>query len=1009
MDMQNAMGYDQVKTAILAKYEINGETYRQRFRDPDWRAGETPRELYDRLRDLYRKWVRPAEKTVEQIGELFILEQYLRTLAHDIRVWVKEHNPATGQKVAELVEAFLAARPGPKTFRNQNFNRPAAGGKSGVPGGGVGPRGLGQVRAPQHTYTSPYTTPPRPPTRPYTPPPRHPAPTATPPRPHVLCHHCSKPGHIARDCPVRKGHGSGFCSVLRPEEGADDALSRVQTVPVTVNDISTHAFLDTGSTHTLVQPHLIDTSEDLGKGQLRVCCVNGDEHVYPVADIRLEVQGQAFLLRAGIVSGLRYPVVLGQDVVILPELVQSVQPVSMVVTRAQAKQSADDEATKAVCDMLPYSQTDIDLDIDLPAVCKTPKTCRQRRLAKMQGTTEKSVGQLPKPDGDLKDVWKPPSNLRDLQKSDESLKNAFSKVTEIDGVKTGESADLNGEFYFVKDDLLYHQPKDAAVEQIVVPKCLRDKVLCLGHDIPWAGHLGTVKTLERIAQRFHWPGMYTDVLRYCRSCSICQLTSKHKAKPSPLHPLPIIGVPFQRLGMDIVGPLERTRSGHRFILVMCDYATRYPKAFPLRKITAGSVARALLQLISRVGIPHEILTDQGTAFLSKTLRQVYSLLGIKGIRTTPYHPQTDGLVERYNQTLKATLKKFVADNGKDWDQWLPYLLFAYREVPQASTGFFPFELLYGRQVRGPLDLLRDTWVTPKPQEQDSVLSYVLKMRQKMEEMATIVEDNMTKAQQIQARWYDQRARQRSFAPGQQVLLLLPTTENKLLARWQGPYRVTRQLGPVTYELEMPGRRKTKQAFHVNLLKEWRDREEVPSQQLMVQDVQGDVEPPEQFFPSAVSPTDPEISHLTAQQAQELKAIVPPGLFSEQPGRTQLVEHDLLLKDTTPVRQHMYRIPERLLPTLQEELEVMKQLGVIERSSSSWSSPVVLVPKKDWSIRFCIDFRQLNAQSTFDAYPMPRLEDLIEGLGRASYITTLDLCRGYWQVPLAEEAKLHTAF
>ena len=235
--------------------------------------------------------------------------------------------------------------------------------------------------------------------------------------------------------------------------------------------------------------------------------------------------------------------------------------------------------------------------------------------------------------------------------------------------------------------------------------------------------------------------------------------------------------------MDIVGPLERTRSGHRFILVMCDYATRYPEAFPLRKITAGSVARALLQLISRVGIPHEILTDQGTAFLSKTLRQVYSLLGIKGIRTTPYHPQTDGLVERYNQTLKSMLRKFVAENGKDWDQWLPYLLFAYREVPQASTGFSPFELLYGRQVRGPLDLLRDAWVTPKPQEPDSVLSYVLRIQEKMGQMASLVEENMTKAQQTQARWYDQRARQRSFTPGQQVLLLLPTSENKLLALW----------------------------------------------------------------------------------------------------------------------------------------------------------------------------------------------------------------------------------
>ncbi|KAL2102386.1 hypothetical protein ACEWY4_001554 [Coilia grayii] len=1005
MDMQEAMEYDRVKAAILAKYEISEETYRQRFRKPEVRAGETPRELYNRLMDLYRKWVRPAGKTVEEIGEIIVLEQYLRTLAPDIRVWVKEHNPATGQQAADLVEAFLAARPGPKMFRSQHYSRPAVGGKSGGTGGGVGPRGWGQVRAPHHTYTGPYTSPPRPPTRPYTPPPRHSAPTATAQRQPIICHHCGKPGHMIRDCPVRKAQGSSFCNVPRPEVAADEALARVQTIPVVVNDQATVALLDTGSTHTLVQPHLIDPSEELGKGQLRVCCVNGDEHVYPVADICLIVNEQAFLLRAGIVKGLRYPVVLGQDVLILPELVRSAEPISMVVTRAQAKQSTEEVANKAVLDKLPYSQC----DIDPPVANKMRKTRRQRRVAKLKGAAEKSVGQLPKPDGEVSDLWEPPSNLSDLQKSDESLKDTFCKVTEIDGVRTGVAPGLSGEFYFVRDGLLYHQPEDGSVEQVVVPKGLRDRVLSLGHDIPWAGHLGTVKTLERIAQRFHWPGLYADVQRYCRTCPICQLTSKHKAKPSPLQPLPIIGIPFQRIGMDIVGPLEKTRSGHRFILVICDYATRYPEAFPLRKITAGAVARALLQLISRVGIPHEVLTDQGTAFLSKTLKQVYSLLGIKGVRTTPYHPQTDGLVERYNQTLKSMLKKFVAGNGKDWDQWLPYLLFAYREVPQASTGFSPFELLYGRQVRGPLDLLRDAWVTLKPQESDSVLSYVLKMRDKMEEMSGLVEDNMTKAQQNQARWYDQRARERSFRPGQQVLLLLPTTENKLLARWQGPYAVTRQLGPVTYELEMPGRRKTKQVFHVNLLKEWREREAPLSQQLLVQDVQGDVEVQEQFFPAVASPSEPDISHLTAQQAQELKAIIPPGLFSEQPGRTSWVEHDLHLKDSTPVRQRMYRIPERLLPALQEELDVMKRLKVIERSSSSWSSPVVLVPKKDGSIRFCIDFRQLNAQSTFDAYPMPRLEDLIEGLGRASFITTLDLCRGYWQVPLAEGAKQYTAF
>ncbi len=114
-------------------------------------------------------------------------------------------------------------------------------------------------------------------------------------------------------------------------------------------------------------------------------------------------------------------------------------------------------------------------------------------------------------------------------------------------------------------------------------------------------------------------------------------------------------------------------------------------------------------MISRVGIPKEILTDQGTAFMSRTIRELYELLGIKSIRTSVYHPQTDGLVERFNRTLKTMIRKFVHEDAKNWDKWLEPLLFAVREVPQASTGFSPFELLYGRQPRGVLDVLRETW------------------------------------------------------------------------------------------------------------------------------------------------------------------------------------------------------------------------------------------------------------------------------------------------------------
>ena len=160
------------------------------------------------------------------------------------------------------------------------------------------------------------------------------------------------------------------------------------------------------------------------------------------------------------------------------------------------------------------------------------------------------------------------------------------------------------------------------------------------------------------------------------------------------------------------------------------------------------MAEELVKIFSRVGIPREILTDQGSNFTSHLLTEIYRLLHIHPIRTTPYHPQTDGLVERFNKTLKALLCKATSDIGKDWDKLLPYLLFAYREVPQASTGFLPFELLYGRAVRGPLDILKETWEADH-RSTESVVSHVLAMRDKLASMTQLVQKNLKNAQQTQ--------------------------------------------------------------------------------------------------------------------------------------------------------------------------------------------------------------------------------------------------------------------
>lgn len=180
-------------------------------------------------------------------------------------------------------------------------------------------------------------------------------------------------------------------------------------------------------------------------------------------------------------------------------------------------------------------------------------------------------------------------------------------------------------------------------------------------------------------------------------------------------------------------------------------------------------------------------------------------------------------------------------------------------------------------------------------------------------------------------------------------------------------------------------------------------------QLFVRAVGEEEEPEEQYFPTSSRPQTVEVSHLQVEQQQQLQGLLDSSLFSETPEYTDVVQHDISLKEDSPVRQKSYRIPQRLLSALKEELDIMLSLGVIEPSSSEWCSPVVLVPKKDGTLRFCIDFRQINALSRFDPYPMPRVDDLVERLGKAKFISTLDLSKGYWQVPLSPQAKELTAF
>lgn len=245
------------------------------------------------------------------------------------------------------------------------------------------------------------------------------------------------------------------------------------------------------------------------------------------------------------------------------------------------------------------------------------------------------------------------------------------------------------------------------------------------------------------------------------------------------------------------------------------------------------------------------------------------------------------------------------------------------------------------------------------------------MREKMDAMSELVHDNMTRAQQQQKAWYDKPSRKRTLVPGQKVLLLLPTSDNGLLAKWQGPYEVLRKVGETNYELSLPDRRKKTQVFHVNLLRPWLDRQCSVAEQLWARSVEDEEEVSEQYFPTNQGPnTLPNLNHLSLEQKGQIEAEIPGGLFSDRPGRTEVTQHDIRLLAQGPIRQTFCRVPARLVPDLKKEIQAMLDLQVID-------CPVVLVPKKDGTLRFCVDFSRLNAISAFDPYPMPRVDELVE--------------------------------
>ena len=321
---------------------------------------------------------------------------------------------------------------------------------------------------------------------------------------------------------------------------------------------------------------------------------------------------------------------------------------------------------------------------------------------------------------------------------------------------------------FVRDGLLYRSLNSKSSHPdsaVVVPKALQTDVLKGTHDSSFTEHLGVTRTLDRIRKRFFWPNMQKSVENYICQCDACLQRKSPQIISNGSAPLQSIEVsePFTCWALGYMGPLPETGRGNRHILVLMDHFTKWCEAFPTPDQKAPTVAKLLVdKVFSGFGPPVVLHSDQGANFESTLMREVWDVMGITKTRTTAYHPQCDGQVERQNRTLQDMLSAFCTKHETDWDLWLDAVVL----VIQTS----PFELVFGRVPRLPIELelglpLKD----PTTQSE-----YTQSVRKLFKEVREITKVNLDKAREKQQRDNENRLQKwRPFTPGEIVYLRRP--------------------------------------------------------------------------------------------------------------------------------------------------------------------------------------------------------------------------------------------
>lgn len=1046
----DANNFDVLKLELLKTYQLSEEGFKDKFKSSKPEVTESAQQFLARIDDYLRRWVdlSHTEKNFDGLVDLLLKEQFVSACSKEMALFIKERHPKTAREMTEIATQYMEARGGWGS---------AASGKPNHKQGQQSSGKKTQVNSPNQSNTSNRNT----------------SSNESPRK----CFICDRVGHIAKNCYQKsklkaaglldvdddsqqsqvkhkgnKGTNSkqdsctgcscahhelgNLCTVITKDyinSGTDDGYTTMDCcgskVPVMSAACSTNCvrqmpvkqgvidgkvvsvLRDSGCSTAVIRRSLISSSQLTGEYKTCVL-IDGTVRRVPAAVVQVNTPYYIGQVTCLCMTNPVYDLILGN--------IEGVSDPSEPDRTWKIP-----EINHEKCKVHSYSQ-------ESPDVGSAVETRAQKVMK------DKAVKELKVPKAMTEIVTA--EKLQQAQETDTTL-DKFRELSKSGEVKVTRNGGKSK--FIVQKGILYREFQSPTVQfgekflQVVVPRPYRDQVMKLAHESILGGHQGTQKTTDKVLSNFFWPGLTTDISRFCQSCDRCQRTlPKGRVSKVPLGSMPLIDTPFQRIAIDLVGPIHPCSDRkNRYILTVVDYATRYPEAVALANIDTKSVAEALFNIYTRVGFPQEILSDHGSQFTSDLMHEISRLLSIKQITSSVYHPICNGLCERFNGTLKLMLRKMCEERPKDWDRYLNALLFAYRETPQSSTGFSPFDLLYGRRVRGPLCILKELWTGEIAEDETkSTYQYVLDLQQRLEETCDLARRELQKSQRKYKMYYDRKAKCRKFKIGDEVLLLLPTDSNKLLMHWKGPFTVVDKVGTMDYKVDL-GRRVT--TFHANLLKRYHRRpEDQPQGQVtagllelacasVIEDEDNSeldegqskfkssenllqIPPLEQKeFASDVDVCD----KLSDEQQHEARRLIGnyQDVFTDIPGNTNLGYHDIKLTDLTPIRSKPYPIPHALREAVNEDVKVMISMGIVEPSESPYASPLVVVKKPDGSNRICSDMRKINQVTVFDAEPTPDQSEIFAKLANDNIFTKLDLSKGYWQVPLSEKAKPLTAF